>query len=227
VSVRSSTRSEISELRTARLASWGRVNPYRLRAVVRHAGTSVLDVGCSAGGYVEALAARGYQVYGLDLLAGDQWRQGSRRGYIVGDSLALAFCDRAFDTVIAFEVLEHVHDPCLALTEFHRVCRQNIILTVPDCETPHELLRGGLTYAHWRDRTHHSFFTEDSLAELVRQSGFRLMSLGRINPCLIDYPILHSLHVPPRLAYLMARALRRIPFRTQYLMTLLAVADKV
>ena len=108
MSVDSDLRSEIAKLQSARSASWGRVNLYRLRAVLRHAGATVLDVGCSTGGYVEALAARGYRACGIDLLAEGRWQQGSRQGYVVGDSLALAFCDRAFDTVIAFEVLEHV-----------------------------------------------------------------------------------------------------------------------
>jgi hypothetical protein len=98
---------------------------------------------------------------------------------------------------------------------------------VPDCETPEELLKGGLTFAHWRDRTHRTFFTYDSIVECLGKSGFRVRSIGRINACLIDYPVLSSLHVPPGLAYLAARILRRIPFRTQYPMTLLVVADKV
>jgi 2-polyprenyl-3-methyl-5-hydroxy-6-metoxy-1,4-benzoquinol methylase len=161
VSANYSTSSELPGLRAARLASWGRVNPDRLQAVLCHAGPVVLDVGCSTGGYVEALAARGYQVYGMDLLADRHWKQGVRQGFVAGDSLALAFCDHAFDTVIAFEVIENVSDPCLALAQFHRVCRQS------------------------------------------------------------------SLRIPPRLAYPAARVLRRFPFRTQYPMTLLAVAEKV
>jgi hypothetical protein len=97
---------------------------------------------------------------------------------------------------------------------------------VPDCETPDGILRAGLVYAHWRDRTHRTFFTVDSLGDLLKQAGFRLVSLRRINAILPDYPVLRSLYVPPRLAYAAARALRRIPFRAQYCMTLLAVAAR-
>lgn len=214
-------------LRDARLSSWGQVNPHRLRAVVKYAGASILDVGCSSGGYVGLLQERGYDAVGLDLLADPKWLQVGAPSYVTGDALALPFTSAAFDTVIAFETLEHLPQPELALAEIHRVARKNVVLSVPDCETPEELLRGGLTFAHFRDRTHRAFFTEDSLADVIRRSGFRLRFMGRINACLIDYPVLHSLHVPPRLAYFAARVLRRIPFRTQYPMTLLAVADKV
>jgi SAM-dependent methyltransferase len=164
---------------------------------------------------------------GLDLLADPKWLQAGLPAYLAGNALALPFADATFDTVIAFETLEHLQQPEVALAEIHRVARKNLILSVPDCETPEELLKGGLTFAHFRDRTHCTFFTEDSLIAVLRNSGFCLESIGRTNACLIDYPVLHSLHVPPRLAYLAARILRRIPFRTQYPMTLLAVADKV
>jgi ubiquinone/menaquinone biosynthesis C-methylase UbiE len=214
-------------LRAARLSNWGRVNPRRLRAVIEHAGASILDVGCSAGGYVRLLRARGYRAVGLDLLFDPLWSQDRVLPCLAGDAVALPVADRSFETVISFETLEHLQQPEAALAEFHRVARRNVILTVPDCETPEELLKGGLVFAHWRDRTHRTFFTQDSLADAIRQAGFRLQSMRRINACLIDYPVLYSLHVPPRLAYLAARALRWIPFRTQYLMTLLAVADRI
>ncbi len=213
-------------MQAARIESWGRVNPHRLRAVLQYAGTLVLDVGCSSGGYVEHLAAKGYRAWGLDLLADAAWQQGAGRGYAAGDACALPFHDGAFDTVIAFEVLEHVLDPDRVLAELRRVCRENIILSVPDCETPDGILRAGLVYAHWRDRTHRTFFTAGSLADVLSRAGFRLVSLRRINAILPDYPVLRSFYVPPRLAYLAARVLRRILFRTQYYMTLLVVAAK-
>ena len=219
-----------SALQAARAENWGRVNRHRLRAVLRHAGPSILDVGCSRGGYVECLAARGYRAWGLDLLADAAWQQGAGHqmphppGYVAGDGCALPFCDGAVDTVIAFEVLEHVPDPGRALAEFRRVCRENLVLSVPDCETPDGILRAGLVYAHWRDRTHRTFFTSASLGDALSKAGWRPISMQRINAILPDYPTLRSFGVPPRPAYLAARVLRRIPFRAQYYMTLLAVA---
>ena len=219
--------SDRARLRAARLSSWGQVNPRRLRAVIEHAGASILDVGCSTGNYVGLLREKGYHAVGLDLLADPGWVQEGVPLCVAGNALALPFSDATFDTVIAFETLEHLRQPERALAEFHRVARKNVVLSVPDCETPEELLKGGLVFAHWRDRTHCTFFTEASLTDVIRRSGFSVRTIGRINACLIDYPVLYSLHVPPWLAFFAARALRWIPFRTRYPMTLLAVADRV
>ena len=63
---------------------------------------------------------------------------GKERRYVKGSARELPFPSQAFDTVTAFELLEHVREPDTVLDEFHRVCRQNAILTMPDCETPEE-----------------------------------------------------------------------------------------
>jgi ubiquinone/menaquinone biosynthesis C-methylase UbiE len=182
-----------------------------------------LDVGCSSGNYVHLLRTRGYRAVGLDLLADPQWSE----GFVSGNALALPFANAIFDTVIAFETLEHLADPARALAEFRRVACRNVILSVPDCATPADLLQGGLTFAHWRDQTHRTFFTRSSLLNMLDVSGYRLLLVERIIPVLIDYPVLRSYHVPRYLAYQAARLLGRIPFRTRYGMALLAVAERV
>jgi ubiquinone/menaquinone biosynthesis C-methylase UbiE len=214
-------------LQKARIDSWGKINLYRLRAVLRYAGRSILDVGCSTGMYVAYLNASGYEAYGLDLLADREWTQGADRTYVRGMASYLPFASQAFNTVIAFEVLEHIPEPDKALAEFHRVCRQNIILTMPDCEMPEDMLRAGMIYAHWRDRTHCNFFTRNSLGNVLEQAGFQVESITHINPILPDFLILRSFYVPFKLAYFASRVLRRIPFRKQYFMTLLAIANRV
>lgn len=218
--------AQIEALQKARIKSWGHVNRHRLRAVARHAGNSILDVGCSTGAYVAYLNTDGYQAYGMDLLADASWTQTEHRRYLIGTASALPFSSQTFDTVTAFEVLEHVPEPDAVLAEFRRVCRQNAILSVPDCETPADILRAGLLYAHWRDRTHCNFFTQDSLGNVLEQAGFQVESITRINPILPDFVTLRSLHVPFSLAYFVSRVLRRVPFRRQYSMTLLAIANR-
>ena len=71
-----STESQIDALHRARVDSWGKVNMYRLRTVLQHAGPSILDMGCSTGAYVAYLNENGYETYGLDLLADAAWIHG-------------------------------------------------------------------------------------------------------------------------------------------------------
>jgi SAM-dependent methyltransferase len=222
-----SIEARVKALQRARQQSWGRINRYRLRHVLRYAGHSILDVGCATGMYVAYLNANGYNAFGLDLLAYPEWAHAREHVYVKGISGHLPFADESFDTVTAFEVLEHLPLPHRALQEIYRVCRKNVIITVPDCEMQGDLLRAGLIYAHWRGRTHCNFFTECSLREALERAGFQVESIAPINPILPDFLVLRSLHVPLRLAFFASRVLRRIPFRKQYSMTLLAVADRI
>lgn len=213
-------------LEQSRLASWGKVNRYRLDAVRDFAGNSVLDVGCSSGGYVSYLRQNGYAAFGVDLLEDEIWRKSANQAFCVGSATDLPFPADAVDSVLAFETLEHVPDVEKALTDISRVCRKNAIVTVPDCELPEDLLRAGLVYAHWRDRSHVQFFTADTLRSALDRAGFRVEYMTRINPIRPDYLPLRSFHLPTKVAAALATLMRRTPLRKKYYMTLLAVASK-
>ncbi|MEM7530722.1 MAG: class I SAM-dependent methyltransferase [Chloroflexota bacterium] len=140
---------------------WGHLNQFRLETTLKFAGSSVLDLGCSSGLYVKHLAVNGYFACGLDILPDDAWAGNSSAtgNFLVGDVCAIPFPSQSFDTIIAFETLEHIADIDLALQEIHRVSRQNIVISVPDCEIYPEYRNGGLVPFHWIDRTHRQFFT--------------------------------------------------------------------
>jgi SAM-dependent methyltransferase len=216
----------IAALEKERRESWGPVNRQRLRSVRENAGHSVLDLGCATGAYVDHLNARGYRACGLDLLPYAQWRQASASCFVRGDVPHLPFASHSFDTVLAFDVLEHIPELERPLQEIHRVCRRNLIVTVPDCAEEEDMLRAGLVYTHWLDRSHCHFFTMESLVETLEQSGFRLALVGRILPVLADFPVLRSYGIPHGLAFQVSRVLARLPFRKQYRMALLGVAEK-
>jgi 2-polyprenyl-3-methyl-5-hydroxy-6-metoxy-1,4-benzoquinol methylase len=218
---------QIESLQSARISSWGKINPARLDAVLQFAGQTILDVGCSTGQYVNYLNSKGYRAYGLDILKDPTWQTISPRNYAVADAEQLPVAPYHVQTVISFEVLEHTTNPVNVLREFHRICQKNVILSVPDCELPQDLLRAGMVYAHWRDRTHINFYTRELLREHLEEAGFFVTSITHFNPILPDYVILSSLHIPFRIAYFASRVLRRLPFRKKYYMTLLAIANKV
>ena len=204
---------------------WGRLNRDRWRAVLKHGGSSVLDVGCSSGGYVRELAAAGRTASGTDLLLDPAWTS-LPGAFRVADVRALPFADDAFDTLLAFEILEHVPGPGAALRELHRVCRENLILSVPNCEIPEILRSSGLAFHHWVDRTHVNFFTRQSITEYLRQAGFRTVDLRLINPIAPAAPALHALGIPFGLSVFLGGVFRAISPR-RYRMTLPIVADKV
>jgi SAM-dependent methyltransferase len=147
----------------------GTVEPApRLLAFARqHAGRAILDLGCATGGYCVALARHGFEVAGADTNAA-YVRIARERGVAAHHvSGALPFGDASFDTVLLFEVLEHVREHDVILREARRVARKNVLITVPNCEGHEELRQRGLLLEHFADLDHRHFFTRESLQELL------------------------------------------------------------
>src|SRR5216117_406598 len=129
-----------------------------VRFARRHAGTSVLDLGCGFGAYSCVLAGEGWKCVGCDINI-DYLRTAALKGLpVVGADSALPFLDRSFDTVLIFEVLEHVADVEKLLAEAFRVARKNVLITVPNSENIEVMQENDVTYATCFPRTICIFF---------------------------------------------------------------------
>ena len=226
MSAKVSKLSEIHLLKNMQREGWGRINQQRLKFITKHAGQTILDVGCARGDYVTFLNNRGSQAFGVDLLTHQEWQQVRPQLYIQGDAPRLPFPSQSFDTLLAFEILEHIPKPDLAVQEFSRVSRKNLIISVPNCAMNEDLLRAGLVYTHWIDLSHSNFFDPESFRKILEENGFRVQVLTHINPILPDFIPLRSWHIPYKLAFQVSRLMARFPLRKQYRMTLMAVASK-
>ena len=96
---------------------------------------SVLDAGCGEGETLERLAPLLPEaVTGVDLNP-DSVAFTRKRipggEFSVADILDLPFEDESFDLVFCLEVLEHIPDPGPAVDELARVCRGDLIFSVP------------------------------------------------------------------------------------------------
>src|SRR5438034_10387055 len=101
-----------------------------VRFARRHAGTSVLDLGCGFGAYSCVLAGEGWKCVGCDINI-DYLRTAALKGLPdVGADSALPFFDRSFDTVLIFEVLEHVAGVDTLLAVQIRLVRRDVLMTV-------------------------------------------------------------------------------------------------
>ena len=141
------------------------VNTERLNAILENAGQSVLDVGCGNGAYVLKLADR-YNILGVDMQRFETWNAMPHL-FSVSDASELQFKDNSFDTVLSFETLEHLTEPKKALREYYRICRKNLILTVPNCDITSGMRQSLMAYYHWVDRTHVNFFDMDTIIEEI------------------------------------------------------------
>jgi len=133
----------------------------------KHAGKSILDLGCATGNYAKRLMELGYDVQGADINP-EYVRIAAERGvraHLAGATLP--FADASFDTVVMFEVLEHLTDPDSVLREARRVARKNLVVTTPNCHHVGDLQRMGLLFEHFADLDHRNFFTPATLNALL------------------------------------------------------------
>ena len=95
----------------------------------------VLEIGVGEGHVMRRVRERfpGVPLVGVDLpdaALSDQWQEAGLP-CLFGDATRLPFPDRAFDLVLAIEVLEHVPGPGAALDELARVCSGTLVASVP------------------------------------------------------------------------------------------------
>jgi ubiquinone/menaquinone biosynthesis C-methylase UbiE len=142
-----------------------------LAFVLKHVGSTVLDVGCGLGPYVERLGEAGKDCTGVDVNA-----DVVDRAKILGRDVRLMsaydlqFPDASFESVIMVETLEHLDHPEAALKEAARVARESIVITVPDISVLPQMSKKFLVPWHLLEGSHVNFFTP----ELVRSTLMRV-----------------------------------------------------
>jgi len=152
-------------------------SPVKLRYLERYAvGRTALDVGSGPGFYARALSRRGFDVVAVDLqpLKTEEWVCVHAR------VSALPF-GPSFDTVLAFDVIEHEPDGDAAFQELRRVTGQRLILSVPNADHS-RLVPYNLTYKHHLDKTHQREYEVDALRARLQQAGFRALLIAKEGP---------------------------------------------
>jgi 2-polyprenyl-3-methyl-5-hydroxy-6-metoxy-1,4-benzoquinol methylase len=148
----------------------------------------VLDVGCGAGAVGRALRDRADSLTGVELVpeAAEAARAIYDRVETGPVEEVLPQLDGPFDTILAYDVLEHLVDPGAVLPRLHGFAAPGALLHVSVPNARHwTLLRdlavhGTFGYTDWghRDRTHLRWFTPGDLLELLRQSGWSVERSG-------------------------------------------------
>jgi 2-polyprenyl-6-hydroxyphenyl methylase/3-demethylubiquinone-9 3-methyltransferase len=105
-------------------------NAVRVPWIIEEIGAkkTVLDIGCGAGILTNALSKVGHTVYGIDLspssLEVAKKHDATKKvSYQVANAYALPCEEETFDVVCAMDVLEHVEEPNLLISEASRVLK--------------------------------------------------------------------------------------------------------
>ena len=148
-----------------------------------------LDIGCSTGFVVEAARDAGWQASGLDLNP-SAVAFGRKRGLELSegglDDHALP--EESFDAVSLFDVLEHIVNPGEILAKALKLLKPGgiVFLYVPNYDSASRLLLGANAVFIWP--THHlTYYTVETLGELLRRHGLEIEYTATEGLDLIDY----------------------------------------
>ena len=141
-----------------------------------------LDVGCSAGYFVEYLQKRGWQGEGVDL-ASDMVLAAQKKGLNVkkGDFLKAHYSKESYDLITLWASLEHLPDPTAFIKKFYEILKPGGHLYISTC---HLGFWAKVRKEKWRflnPPEHIWFFSAGSIKEWFGRYGFqtnRLFTYG-------------------------------------------------
>lgn len=151
----------------------------RIKAIQRYVPGQgrVLDVGCATGNFLAALQARGWDVYGVETNANAAAyaRRQLNANVFAGELEEARFPNNFFDLIVFWDVLEHVHQPRLALTEAARIARPGarLLLVLPNPDSLEAQLFGQY-WAGWDVPRHLQIFPLTTIERLLRETGWQV-----------------------------------------------------
>jgi 2-polyprenyl-3-methyl-5-hydroxy-6-metoxy-1,4-benzoquinol methylase len=142
----------------------------------RQPGGRLLDVGASAGFFVEQAVARGFDAYGVEIspIAIEAAAPAIRTRMRVGDANLMAQDGvEKYDVVTAFDIVEHTYDPLAFVRSLRALMRDGGLLVISTPDTGHFLRRVmGASWPMLQPLQHTVLFSRRSLAGILRRAGF-------------------------------------------------------
>src|SRR5581483_3279441 len=142
------------------------------------------DVGCGAGGVGRSLRARADVLVGIEPNASAAAEAEEIYDTVIVGTVegSLPSLDGPFDTVLCYDVLEHLVDPETVLAELRQRAAPGALLhvSVPNARQwtllRDLIVRGtfGYTDVGHRDRTHLRWLTKRDLVEMVEEAGWHV-----------------------------------------------------
>lgn len=181
------------ELVERRAADYGRLVHDQKVALLPEPLGRVLDVGCASGANAEVLRRRGAtSIAGIELDAQFATRARERYDEVVCGSVPedLAWSDSSFDTVLAYDVLEHLYDPWTATKRLAVLLKPGgrLHVSLPNARSKKLwlplLVRGTFAYEPEgiMDVTHLRFFTRRDAVAMLEAAGLDVISVDHAPP---------------------------------------------
>ncbi len=140
---------------------------------LKHQKGDVLDVGCGTCQLYRHLRQSGWigKYTGVDVQRYDGYSYPKGVELMIGDASYLPFPQT--DTVVMYNLLEHVDDPCALLSKAVESCRENVLVNVP--KRNERLWEHGVVEYHQLDKTHrHCGFSKEEMNTIIDMSGGKI-----------------------------------------------------
>jgi len=151
---------------------------------------TILDIGCSSGGFLASLPRDAWQRFGVEFSERTAERAASRSGaqVFVGDVLDAPFSPSSFDVVTSFHVLEHMHQPGKVFEKVAGWLKPGGIFYVLVPNIDSAAARIFKSYWYSLELPRHLFhFSPASLGRIARAAGLNELSLTTHREPNIEY----------------------------------------
>jgi len=142
---------------------------------LEHQKGDILEIGCGTCQLYNFLSQKGWpgRYIGMDVQRYEGYPYPSGVELIIGDPAVLTLPKT--DTVVLYNVLEHVENPCTLLNTSIESCQKNVLMNVP--KRNEALWKHGVVEYHQLDKTHqHCGFSREEVHDIVRLSGGKIRS---------------------------------------------------
>lgn len=169
---------------------------------------SLLDVGCSRGGFGAAVRRDRPDIHLVGIEADAEAAREASKHYdrmIHGTFPDDLPPELSFDCIVFNDVLEHLVDPWSALRDASRALRPSgsVIASIPNVRAFRHLI-DLVVHGDWRyedmgilDRTHLRFFTRRSMVRMFEECGYEVRQVHGI------FPLGSRWHLAPLLAWVL------------------------
>jgi SAM-dependent methyltransferase len=162
---------------------WGRILPDYAELTLKYQKGDILDIGCATCALYSFLRTRGWEneYYGVDIQKYEDYEYPSGVNLIIGDPLELKL--PKVDTIILYNILEHVDDPLTLLDKALKNSDENVLINIP--KRNEELWKFNIVEYHQLDKTHkHCGFSKQEIYNLTDLAGGKIKNYkeyGKIN----------------------------------------------
>lgn len=149
--------------------------PENSKLVFQYQRGDVLDVGCATCQLYDYLRRQGWkgQYYGIDSRKYEGYKYPEGVNLIIGNALEVEF--PKVDTVVLYNILEHVDEPITLLRKAINTAKGNVLINVP--KRNEEMWEYGVVEYHQLDKTHkHCGFIKEEVYKIVDLAGGRIVT---------------------------------------------------